>query len=261
MNSTDDFFNITKVVPDVYNDGLKSGVKATGEVVALIPKTINAALAPLRQWIDKKEFNVTATKKLLEAKLEKIGAEHIVTPEPYVAIPALQAISYAMSSEVLRNLYANLLACSMNDSMKNRVHPAFVEIIKQLSPDEAKFIKLLANEDNVPLLGVRRVVNEEGGFFIELDNFTCIAEKVCDNHNPVDIARYIDNLCRLKIIEVPEGRYLAGENTYKFLENHPIVMKLMNTSLPEGQRWEIEKKKLEITAFGNEFINVCVKDF
>lgn len=72
MNEPDDFLNITKVVPDVYNDGLKSGVKATGEVLALIPKTINAALAPLRQWIDKREFNVAATKKLLESKLEKL---------------------------------------------------------------------------------------------------------------------------------------------------------------------------------------------
>lgn len=260
MNEPDDFLNITKVVPDVYNDGLKSGVKATGEVLALIPKTINAALAPLRQWIDKREFNVAATKKLLESKLEKIGVEHIVTPEPYVAIPALQAISYSMSSEVLRNLYANLLACSMNDSMKNRVHPAFVEIIKQLSPDEAKFIMLLANKDDIPLIDIQRVVNKEGGFFTELHNFTCIAENICDNHEPVDIAKYIDNLCRLKIVEVPEGRYLSGEKTYESLENHPIVVKMMSTPLLDGQRWEIQKKKLEITAFGKEFIDVCVKD-
>lgn len=97
-------------------------------------------------------------------------------------------------------------------------------------------------------------------FFIELCNFTCLADNICDRHDPVDIAEYIDNLCRLRIIEIPEGRYIAGEDTYKPLEEHPIIVDIMNTPLPKGQRWEIVKKKLEVTSFGKEFIEVCVKD-
>ena len=36
-------------VPEVYDDGLKPATKESGKVLALIPQTINAALAPLRQ--------------------------------------------------------------------------------------------------------------------------------------------------------------------------------------------------------------------
>lgn len=260
MDNLDDLCEALKVAPKLYDDGLKPGVKATGKVLALIPEAINAALAPLQQWIDKREYNVAETKKLLQLKLDKVGVEHIDMPEPYVAVPALQAISYTMSSDVLRNLYANLLARSMTDSEKNKVHPSFVEIIKQLSPDEARLISCLIDIDSVPLIEIRRVINNEGSFFIELCNFTCLADNICDRHDPVDIAGYIDNLCRLRIIEIPEGRYLVGEDTYKPLEEHPIIVDIMNTPLPKGQRWKIVKKKLEVTSFGKEFIEVCVKD-
>ena len=37
-------------VPEVYDDGLKPATKESGKLLALIPQTINAALAPLRQW-------------------------------------------------------------------------------------------------------------------------------------------------------------------------------------------------------------------
>ena len=59
-------------VPEIYDDGLKKTVKESGDVVALIPRTIKAALAPLRKWIAQKEYNVAETEKLLEQKLKNI---------------------------------------------------------------------------------------------------------------------------------------------------------------------------------------------
>ena len=132
-----------ETVPDLYDDALKPASQETGKTLALIPRTINAALVPLRQWIANKEYNLAETEKLLAKKLEHVGEDKIVTPEAYVAVPAIQAISYAMDSEELRNLYANLLAKSMISDTKDLVHPSFVEIIKQLSPLDAKAINSL----------------------------------------------------------------------------------------------------------------------
>lgn len=58
-------------VPEVYDDGLKDATKESGKVLALIPQTINAALAPLRQWIAQKEYNVAETKKTIGSKTRK----------------------------------------------------------------------------------------------------------------------------------------------------------------------------------------------
>lgn len=54
--------------------------------MALLPQVVNAILAPLQIWIANKEYNVAETKKLLEQKLSRVGAEHIVTPDAYVAV-------------------------------------------------------------------------------------------------------------------------------------------------------------------------------
>lgn len=260
MLDPDDIHETAHIAGKVYDDGMHPAVQEAGKTLALLPQVVNAMLAPLQIWIANKEYNVAETKKLLEQKLSRVGAKHIVTPDAYVAVPAMQAISYSMNSKELRNLYANLLARSMVNTEKDKVHPAFVEIIKQLSPDEARLISSLIDVDSVPLIDIHRVVNNEGGFLIRLRNFTYLADNICERHDPIDIAEYIDNLCRLRIVEIPEESYLGGEDTYKPLEEHPIVVDIMNTPLPKGQRWEIVKKQLEVTSFGKEFIAVCAKD-
>lgn len=79
----------------------------------------------------------------------------IESPDPHIAVPALQYISYCMDNDELRDMYANLLANSMNKVVKNGVHPGFVEIIKQLSPDEARLLKQFKIETIVPTITVR----------------------------------------------------------------------------------------------------------
>lgn len=50
-----------------------------------------------------------------------------------------------MDSEELRNMYANLLAKAMNVDEKDKVHPAFVELIKQMAPREALILDGISN--------------------------------------------------------------------------------------------------------------------
>lgn len=247
-----------ETVPSLYEDGLKKTVKETGDIVSLVPKSVNAALAPLRQWIMQKEYNVSETEKLISIKLQNISPENIVSPESYVAVPAIQAISYCMDSEELREMYAKLLSKAMVTSHKNMVHPSFVEIIKQLSPDEAKLLKFIANNnDSYPLLNVKRV-NGEGGYQMIVKHFTNIAEGVCEN--PDNIYAYLDNFERLMLITIPWGVYLIDEEVYIPLIEHEDIKKIQETSNLKGWKIELEKAKFEITDFGKLFIDVCVRD-
>lgn len=246
-----------KTVPEIYEDGLKESTQEGGKTLSLIPRTINAALAPLRIWIAEREYNVAETEKLLAEKLEKVSADSIVSPEAYVAVPALQAISYCMNSEELRNMYANLLATSMLLEKKGNAHPSFVEIIKQLSPDEAKLLKKISKEgDSYPLIDVKLNVNG-GGYITQVHNFTLLAEGVCDYPN--NVFTYLDNLSRLKIIDIPFGIKLNNDEIYKKIESYEEIQNLINSTVPEGYSWEIERKKFEVTQFGKSFIETCVK--
>lgn len=64
-----------QAVPELYHDAFQPAVQESGKTLALVPKTINAALSPLRQWIALKEYNVAETEKLLAEKLKNIDSE------------------------------------------------------------------------------------------------------------------------------------------------------------------------------------------
>lgn len=242
---------------EIYDDALKPAAQEAGKTLALIPQTINAALAPLRQWIEYREYNVAETKKLLENKLKNVGVDHIVSPEPYIAVPAIQSISYSMDSQELRDMYANLLARSMTDYDKDKVHPSFVEIIRQLTPDEAKLLKFFIADKSFPIIDVKCVVNDEGHFIEYIHNYTNIADEVCEN--PREVSAYIDNLSRLKIIEVTD-KYFTDDNKYKPLEESELIKNILNMKLDEGKKWKIDRKLFDVTSYGREFIETCVID-
>lgn len=244
-------------VPEIYDDGLKPTIKESGKTIALIPQTINAALAPLRIWIAEREYNVAETEKLLADKLSRVNADSIVSPEAYVAVPAIQAISYCKNSKELRNMYANLLATSMLQEKKENAHPSYVEIIKQLSPDEAKLLKKISeNGDSYPLIDVN-LYTKDGGYITQVRNFTLLAEGVCDY--PKNVFSYLDNLSRLKIIDIPYGIYINNDELYKPLESYKEIQTLVNSIVQDGYRWKIERKKFGVTQYGKSFIKTCVK--
>ena len=197
-----------ETVPDLYDDSFKPTVQETGKVLSLIPRTINAALVPLRKWIANKEYSLAETEKLLEKKLEHVGEDKIVTPEAYVAVPAIQAISYSMDNEELRNLYANLLAKSMNTDTKDFVHPSYVEIIKQMSPLDALVLKDIYDSIITPVIDLY-VRNQEGGEFGHKFNITWMTFASYDS-----ICVSLDNLIRLGLIEISNNHSYKEDVTY-----------------------------------------------
>jgi hypothetical protein len=76
-------------------------------------------------------------------RLSQIPPDRIVEPNPRIAVPATQALVYSMGDAFIREMYANLLAADMNADKKKTVHPGFVEIIKEMTPAEAKAMQLL----------------------------------------------------------------------------------------------------------------------
>ena len=84
---------IKELGKEIYNDGGKSIVKPSGELIGIIPRAIKAALLPLEKWVLEKEYNLAETKLLLENKLKSIEPDNIESPEAYIAVPALKYIS------------------------------------------------------------------------------------------------------------------------------------------------------------------------
>lgn len=126
------------VKSNIYKDGFQPTVQELGKTIALIPRTINAILAPYEKWLYTKEVSTQRIKELIAEKVASKPLDDLTPPEPYVAFPALQALSYSIDSDILRNAYANLLSAAIDINTKDFVHPSFVESLKQLSPVDVK---------------------------------------------------------------------------------------------------------------------------
>lgn len=243
-----------KIVPELYDDGLKPVVQESGKTLSLLPKTINAALLPLRKWIAEREYSFAETEKLLEIKLRNIDQEKIVTPEAYVAVPALQAISYSMDSEELRNMYANLLAKAMNADEKDNVHPAFIELIKQMAPRDAAILDGVFNSSSTPLIDLS-IITEKGSISYRY-NFSWIT---CFSYDKVAVA--IDNLERMGLIEIPYGINYAEDSIYEMIRN-TSAYKENREQLEQMNVGKVQetKKIIRKTALANSFFEICLKE-
>lgn len=243
------------VLEKTYDDVVHPSAKSVGNTLSLLPRTIGVLLGKWEKWVINGEESIKLTALAVQEKVSKIPEEKLTEPEPYVAIPAIQQLSYCYDSKELREMYANLLVSSMNTDTKYQVHPSFVDIIKQLTPDEAKLLKKLSKEDTFPLIDVRMKV-PSGGFQTTVHNFTNISEDVCDC--PSNIFSYLDNFERLKLIDIKNDKYFTNEDLYQPLKNHAIIKEVMSRKLPEGYKNEIKKGIFELTAFGKDFIRICL---
>ena len=249
-----------EVAKDVYDDVGRPVAKPTGELVGLVPRAIKAALAPVEKWVLQREYNVAETKKLLEEKLQSTPPNLIQPPEPHIAVPALQYISYCMDNEELRDMYANLLANSMNSVVKNGVHPGFVEIIKQLCPDEAKFLRYMKGHTRVPTLGLRYMKDGMGGGVDIIKDFSNVPE-LAGCEQVFDSQKYIDNLVRLGLLERSVSSSLTNKDKYEPLKNHQYIAQYNNDE--RAQSWgyskcEFEEGYIDLTAYGKSFCAVCL---
>lgn len=251
-----------KTAPTLYEDALQPTVQEVGKFAARIPRAINAAFSGLDKWILNREYAIDETKKLLEKKLENVDPEKIVPPEAYIVVPAIQAISYSMDSEELRNLYANLLAKAMNSDTKDHVHPSFVEIIKQLSPNDALLIKEIHKNIIIPFLNRASsfnnfstpaydpVLQAKTNMIITLINFTSQSE----------IEFSIINLLRLGIIE--DTHIVVSKEEYEQLINNTVARQYLK--MFQVPTYEIDEffynSYYTLSSLGTVMVKICLDE-
>lgn len=270
---------VIETVPNLYDDALKPTAQESGKTLALIPRAINAALVPLRQWIAEREYNLAETEKLLAKKLEHVGEDKIVTPEAYVAVPAIQAISYSMNKKELRNLYANLLAKAMNSDTKDLVHPAFIEIIKQLSPTDALILNEIKINDPL-LLATLKLETYKSNDFKELScsvTYKDITAITYADYYSVLVS--LDNLFRLRLIkeEPPFDENVSLSNSdhegFFFTYMGGIPQSFKRSPVYSRKKKELQRELINpnckyvekyhydyLTSFGKSFREICIDD-
>lgn len=247
--------DLAPLLERAYDDVIHPAASTAGEIVNLIPKVIYTAILPLRKWVNDREEYFEETGELLTKKLKNVKEEKIVTPELYVAVPTIQALSYSLDNNELKNLYANLLARAMNMDTMEYVHPAFVEIIKQLSPIDAIIFKEIINRECIPAIDLFYANKKYEGVIVA-KNFTDIAVTTYEIESVS-----INNLTRLNLIEISDD-VINDEEIYTGITNSSIYIqtKLSFKDIEEGFEFYDNKKSIVYTELGKLFYKICVED-
>lgn len=128
------------LLPRVYEDILHPAAKDVGEAVrravALTLSPVNGVLWTAEQalaWLEAK-----VSERFEETKTPK---ETVTTPSPALLGAVIVGVQCAAGEPTLSQLFANLLATSMDARTSPFAHPAYAEILRQMLPDEARLLR------------------------------------------------------------------------------------------------------------------------
>lgn len=205
------------------------------------------------------KYNLYAESKLkkyesdLEERIKKIPEEEIVESSVNIIGPTIENLKYNLDEEHIKDMFTNILISDMTKSKKNKVQPAFIEVVRQLSNKDAQFIKTLSE---LKKYSISTLVMKDTN--IDTKGYTIINYVLVPSANRTITPNLItlDNLQRLGIIKIHLGKYVSGEE--EFCKN---IFKYVKTGYKPRQNSEItyELAITEITNFGKEFIEICTK--
>lgn len=208
-----------------YEDTLQPVCKELGKTFGTLGKTINVVLSPfaLSVWGFEKIKDYLVEQ--LEEKLKNVDESDIISPNPHVAGPLIEAMRFTGNNDKLREMFANLLANSMDKNTEENVHPAYVDIIKNITSDEARIMSYLGKKQRIASIDVRNRI-EDNSFTVLVRNLINIDDDDDDELTPVNgnlHSSYFDNLCRLGLIEIPHGVQIANTELYdKITQNEHV---------------------------------------
>jgi hypothetical protein len=234
---------VTKVAGDLYKDLAQPSIKRVGQAFDIIFKV---GLSPLSALDFGFEQAKTWLEKKVHDRLSETPSEFIATPPNNVVFPAIKNIALSNDSPELQELYAELLLKALDTRTATQVHPSYVSIVEQLSPQEA-----------LALFGLR----EGHGHII----YSAVTHHTFPPIPPIEQRFkkhcaaiglqmleqsdvWLENLCRLGLLQIdlfPNAEYRA-----------PSIQPA-GAAKPEPTLITVHHRQLKFTSFGRTFVAVC----
>lgn len=259
MNDPEKLAELAKALPLVqaYEDLLQPAAKEIGRGLGTVAQTINAALLPLRATIwgfDRIEAWLFAS---LAQRFAEKPPERIIPPSPQIAGPAIEALRFAANEETLREMYANLLATAMDRESALAAHPAFVEVIRQLLPDEARVVRRFAQQEIHPQVTVWADLVPGNGIDT-LRHFSALPFEAACVHPELGPS-YVENISRLGLATLDDGNRLTDSGAYDWLLQRPeVVGAVARANAMPGRSAIVTEGMLKVSVLGQQFVRVCI---
>ncbi|HNW10093.1 MAG TPA: DUF4393 domain-containing protein [Candidatus Rifleibacterium sp.] len=197
----------------------------------------------------------------LQRRLEKEKLGDITPPKMLIAGPTLDHLRFLSEEDrILQDMFINLFAASMLKGIQSKAHPAFVEVLKQMSPDEAKILWHIFKIPNqtIPCLRLDEM-SSSVEYTTKIECFSAIGQlSHCDF--PENTAVYLKNMVRLGILQHLPECALMPLSIYKPLEETPEIESVKQTISEAMHQSRVIFGILNLSDFGRLFCDVCVRN-
>lgn len=186
---------IVEVGKETVSDLVRPTSKSIGDNIGLL---VDGVMGWLGYWGKKqkikREVYLEDYKKKITENILSIPEDHLIEPPMRIVGPAVEASKYFIEEAYCRDMFAKLIASSCDSSKTRFVHPVFPEIIKQLSPLDAKFLMLFKENRTYPVVELNEELKEG-----TVSPFSFLLFDLKDNKNRFD---YPEQLELTKTVEI-----------------------------------------------------------
>jgi hypothetical protein len=142
-------------VPELINSVLDQPAKTMGSMIADLLEIIFGGISYKKKELElKREHNFELFKTQLALEINAIPDSNRVEPNESIIGPALEAAKYRIEHKELREMFAKLIASSTDATKESIVHPSFVEILNNLSSDDAKAFEKISEARERVLIAI-----------------------------------------------------------------------------------------------------------
>lgn len=193
----------------------------------------------------------------IQSKTGAIPLENRDDSKLGLTLKAAEDATYQLDSEELRQMFANLIAATVDNRINDQVLPSFSSVLKDLSPDDAKLLSELPVY--MPIISIRLTAPDKISGITVAENTLLFENKVVDN--PVSLS----SLERLGLISIASGTELKAEHfkqryeDFKNNETYKYYEKLLPFEVDGLKLTTIKTQpgRLSVTPFGEKFLS-CV---
>lgn len=247
----------------VYEDLAQPGVRQAGKALETVVGLGNTVLWPLTLANERARLSLQANMERYRKKMESIAEENVIPVLPEIGVPIVEKLGY-VSDEKLAELYTELLAQASNRETVERAHPSFVNIINNISPDEAVLIRKLKSNHAIPFA---RAIHSQPALNSERElaffpNHDWVRE-LSLGHN---LHAYISNFSGLGLLSIENDRWLMEAELYAPMlriinDMFQGQTELANKTATPGEHLVLKTAKgmATLTPFGRKFIEACVR--
>ncbi len=260
---TDENKHIIKLeLPNFLDKALSPVANSIGNTLAVIWE---GTFSGIESWAKSKkyqsEINLKKLMESLDKKFSEIPEENLQEPKMNILGPALESTKYFFEEEHYREMFSNLIAAAANKKLNSDIHPSFVKIIQQISPNDAFLLKKISEEQSkaIPIVQISSGFLNRKSVFMK--NFTEFSENAI-SYNQYSLA--IDNLVRLNLIYISYEEYFSDISKYEIFNHIPFIkfckdnLTVIDQLIDKNNKVSLNHGICKLTHLGQSFIKICI---